>query len=207
MKRIIVGILVLMIATMSAAAWAAKDAGPEGAPGPGGPEKGFVRTLEELNLTPDQKKQVAGILKENREQTQALRQSMKQAHEAMRQVMDTTPGDEAAVRKAAQAMGKAGEDLAVRMGGEEFGLFAYGDDAASLGERLQQLLDGLRALAIQHAPSPTAPWLTVSVGIAQADGDDTIDTLYQRADTLLYRAKGAGRNRIEVQQSLGRKSD
>jgi diguanylate cyclase (GGDEF)-like protein len=118
-------------------------------------------------------------------------------------------GDEA-LRQVARLLAQQARrplDLAVRMGGEEFGLFAYGDDAASLGERLQQLLDGLRALAIQHAPSPTAPWLTVSVGIAQADGDDTIDTLYQRADTLLYRAKGAGRNRIEVQQSLGRKSD
>uniref|UniRef100_A0A7C4AGH8 Periplasmic heavy metal sensor n=1 Tax=Fundidesulfovibrio putealis TaxID=270496 RepID=A0A7C4AGH8_9BACT len=116
MKRIIVGILVLMIAAMSAAAWAAKDAGSEGVPGHGGPEKGLVRMLEDLNLTPEQKKQVAAILVENREQARTMRQSMKQAHEAMRKVMDTTPGDEAAVRKAAQAMGRIGEDMAVRLG-------------------------------------------------------------------------------------------
>nr|WP_281399080.1 diguanylate cyclase [Paenacidovorax monticola] len=58
-------------------------------------------------------------------------------------------------------------------------------------------------MAIAHAASPTAPWLTVSVGIAQADADDTIDRLYQRADTLLYRAKAAGRNRVEVQPGRG----
>ena len=114
-------------------------------------------------------------------------------------------GDEA-LRQVALLLGQQARrplDLAVRMGGEEFALFAYGDDAASLGARLQQLIDGLRALAIAHAASPTAPWLTVSVGIAQADADDTIDRLYQRADTLLYRAKAAGRNRVEVQPGRG----
>ena len=113
-------------------------------------------------------------------------------------------GDEA-LRQVAGLIGQQARrplDLAVRMGGEEFALFAYGEDAVSLGARLWQLCDALRVQGIAHAASPTAAWLTVSVGVAQADGDDTLDTLYQRADTLLYRAKAAGRNRVEVQQGL-----
>lgn len=94
-------------------------------------------------------------------------------------------------------------DLAVRLGGEEFVIFAYGEEAASLSVRLYGLLLSMEQQPIAHAASPTAPWLTVSMGVAQAREGDTLDTLYQRADALLYRAKDAGRNRIEVQDGAG----
>lgn len=115
MKRIAAALaLVVMVA---AVALAAPEKGPAGHEGFGpGHGKGLVKMLEQLNLTPDQKHQVAQILKDNREQGKALREAMKTSHEAMRDVMDKTPGDEAAVRKAAQAMAKAGEELAVHAG-------------------------------------------------------------------------------------------
>lgn len=91
-------------------------------------------------------------------------------------------------------------DLAVRLGGEEFVIFAYGEEAASLSVRLYGLLLALKQQPIAHAASPTAPWLTLSMGVAEMREGDTLDTLYQRADALLYRAKHEGRNRIEVQE-------
>jgi diguanylate cyclase (GGDEF)-like protein len=94
-------------------------------------------------------------------------------------------------------------DLAVRLGGEEFVIFAYGEEASSLSVRLYGLLLALEQQPIAHSASPTAPWLSVSMGVAQAREGDTLDTLYQRADALLYRAKDAGRNRIEVQDGDG----
>ena len=81
---------------------------------PGGP--GIIKMAEELNLSAEQKRAVATILKENREAKKQLREVMKQAMEGMHSVMENTPGDEAAVRKAAQAVAKAGEELAVNAG-------------------------------------------------------------------------------------------
>jgi diguanylate cyclase (GGDEF)-like protein len=94
-------------------------------------------------------------------------------------------------------------DLAVRLGGEEFAVFSFGEDARSLGARLSQMQEALRKQAIPHVASPTAPWLTVSVGVAQSEAQDNLDSLYRRADLLLYRAKAAGRNQVEVQPDGG----
>jgi len=107
----------VLLAVMAVTAMAAQEKGPGGPEGFGpGHGKGLVMMLESLNLSPDQKHQVAQILKDNREQAKGLREGMKAAHENMREVMDKTPGDEAAVRKAAQGMAKAGEELAVNLG-------------------------------------------------------------------------------------------
>jgi len=77
---------------------------------------GMVRMFEKLDLTAPQKKQVAQILKDSMEKAKPLREQMKQAFHGMRDVMDKTPGDEGAVRQAAQAVAKAGEELAVARG-------------------------------------------------------------------------------------------
>ncbi len=87
-------------------------------------------------------------------------------------------------------------DLAIRLGGEEFCLLSYADDPQALRRRMQHLLAQLEGLHIVHAHSPTAPWLTASIGIAQADAADTTDSLFLQADAQLYRAKKTGRNRV-----------
>jgi diguanylate cyclase (GGDEF)-like protein/PAS domain S-box-containing protein len=85
-------------------------------------------------------------------------------------------------------------DVIIRFGGEEF-LVVFPDtdlDAAhAIGERLREavrrelsVLDG-RTLGV-----------TVSIGIASARSDDDSSTLVARADSALYRAKGAGRNAV-----------
>ena len=40
--------------------------------------------------------------------------------------------------------------------------------------------------------------MTVSIGLAALRPDDTLDTLFERADAALYRAKAIGRNCVVV---------
>jgi diguanylate cyclase (GGDEF)-like protein len=92
-------------------------------------------------------------------------------------------------------------DLACRYGGEEFLVVLPGtgrDEAALVAERFRRLL---AEAAIPHAYSPVAAVVTASVGIAVGvpPRDGTPEALIFAADRALYRAKNAGRDRIEVE--------
>lgn len=87
-------------------------------------------------------------------------------------------------------------DLAVRLGGEEFAMVAYDEDVASLRTRMEKLLIDLHGLNLAHDASPTAPYVTLSIGLAQAREEDTVDTVFKLADSLLNQAKEQGRNRV-----------
>jgi diguanylate cyclase (GGDEF)-like protein len=85
-------------------------------------------------------------------------------------------------------------DLLGRTGGEEF--FAVlpatrEAEAAMVAERLRAAVEQLRFDAIDPALR-----VTVSLGVAEWRGDDTLVRLMARADERLYRAKEAGRNRV-----------
>ena len=45
---------------------------------------------------------------------------------------------------------------------------------------------------------PQGPQITVSIGVAEFTGLDTLDRCINRADKALYRAKTDGRNRVYV---------
>lgn len=85
------------------------------------------------------------------------------------------------------------QDSCARFGGDEFILLLPGAGAQQAGE----VATGLLAALAQ--PFPIEPYelsTTLSIGIAlyPADGDG-FDSLYQRADAAMYRAKRGGRNR------------
>src|SRR5579871_76684 len=90
-----------------------------------------------------------------------------------------------------------GIDLACRYGGEEFVVVMPDTDVAaaySVAERLRQEVE-VTPIAISRDPGKLK--VTVSIGIAKADGaDDTPEALLYRADQALYRAKRTGRNRV-----------
>ncbi len=82
-----------------------------------------------------------------------------------------------------------------RMGGVEFLMLlpaAARDEGMHLAERL---VDCVRGLPLVWNERPLA--LTVSIGVAEWQGDgDAPHALLARADVALYRAKGAGRDRV-----------
>ncbi|MHB9153334.1 MAG: diguanylate cyclase [Spirochaetales bacterium] len=88
-------------------------------------------------------------------------------------------------------------DLLGRIGGEEFGVLLRFTDlpsAARLAEKLRA-----RVSAMEVPFEGTMVRITVSIGITvQRPGDDSLDTLMSRADTAMYAAKNAGRDRVEI---------
>jgi len=87
-------------------------------------------------------------------------------------------------------------DMLGRVGGEEFAILLPGADleaARAFGERLRQRIADT---PLRRDGSTIA--ITVSIGIASmAPGDRSGDAALVRADHALYRAKRAGRNRVE----------
>ena len=88
-------------------------------------------------------------------------------------------------------------DCVGRMGGEEFAVLLTGceiGDAHLFAERLRQLVADLK-VNCDHQDIG----VTVSIGIASMQRADVSPaSVLERADAALYRAKVAGRNRVEV---------
>ncbi|CAK9889791.1 MULTISPECIES: sensor domain-containing diguanylate cyclase [Pseudomonas] len=101
-----------------------------------------------------------------------------------------------AVGAAIQGSLKRPGDLAVRYGGEEFTLLLPNTDAAGASRIVEDILEAIRSLAIEHVKSPTGR-VTASAGIAlgyPVKEPVAADTLMGAADSALYRAKDNGRN-------------
>jgi PleD family two-component response regulator len=54
---------------------------------------------------------------------------------------------------------------------------------------------------VPSEPLPPVGAVTVSAGVAQLQSDDDLDSLFQRVDRALYRAKERGRDRVEQARS------
>jgi diguanylate cyclase (GGDEF)-like protein len=104
-------------------------------------------------------------------------------------------GDEV-LRAAAQAISSEMRpfDRLFRTGGEEFAAILFGvdaDGALVTAERLRAMVSA-RPVGFEGK----AILMTASGGVALPGANATPATLYQAADAALYRAKGAGRNRV-----------
>jgi diguanylate cyclase (GGDEF)-like protein len=89
------------------------------------------------------------------------------------------------------------QDLVGRLGGEEFGILFVDCDLPSARERCEKLRLALAEIAIEEAGVGAQSRLSASFGIS----DTTISghefrQLLAHADTALYQAKRAGRNRV-----------
>lgn len=88
-------------------------------------------------------------------------------------------------------------DLVGRLGGEEFGIVlrdVSAFQARAICERLRQTVE---AMAVEATPGVPVR-ITVSAGITALQCEAGTDALLRRADRALYRAKSAGRNRLEL---------
>lgn len=90
-------------------------------------------------------------------------------------------------------------DIAVRWGGEEFLLIL---PACPFGEahRIARELCERVAAARPCADRPDLT-LTLSAGVAEFDGQESFERSIDRADTALFSAKAAGRNRVHPPQA------
>ncbi|QEY63168.1 GGDEF domain-containing protein [Metapseudomonas lalkuanensis] len=95
---------------------------------------------------------------------------------------------------------KRSGNLVARYGGEELAVILPNTDASGALSVAEHMLERINALGIGHSTSPfgrvTASIGTATVHGAQAAGREL--ELIESADRALYRAKAAGRNRVET---------
>lgn len=89
-------------------------------------------------------------------------------------------------------------DFIARYGGEEFVVILPGtplDAAMTIADRMRLAVEKVN---MRHEYSPVKPCVTVSVGVACVVPklDNQMDTLFQKTDEALYKAKRSGRNRV-----------
>jgi diguanylate cyclase (GGDEF)-like protein len=92
-------------------------------------------------------------------------------------------------------------DVVARYGGEEFGIIlieAAAVEAGVVANRLRERIQLHRFEVPAVNGDPLTVSCTVSIGLASFQKGDTAASVLQRADTALYEAKNAGRNRVEV---------
>lgn len=104
-------------------------------------------------------------------------------------------GDEA-LRHVSIALGKSARrplDIAARLGGEEFGLLLYNVTLETAQQRADELRNSIRGLMLSEGRR-----VTISIGISMMEPPamTTIEALIGIADSALYRAKEAGRDRV-----------
>ena len=94
-------------------------------------------------------------------------------------------------------------DLLGRIGGEEFAALLVGLDAEAAikaAERMRRAVE-----TIEFAERPAGVQISVSIGVSTAARSErTLGEMLREADRALYRAKSAGRNRVERMESLPR---
>ena len=95
------------------------------------------------------------------------------------------------------------EDVAARVGGDEFVVFMPGRTltaAAELAEKIRGCAQ--RTLILRPDGTQFAGEVTLSIGAAMGRPGDTLESLRHSADVALYSAKAAGRNRIALAHDL-----
>ena len=103
-------------------------------------------------------------------------------------------GGDAVLRAVAGVMLHRAADVAGRLGGEEFALLLPEtpvEAAATLAEKLRA---GIEAMVVQHQGKTVR--FTASIGLAGRARGESLEQLIARADSAMYEAKRAGRNRL-----------
>ena len=87
------------------------------------------------------------------------------------------------------------QDTLFRYAGDEFVILLLQtprEEALQVAERVRQATANIRFTFRGQGELR----ITISMGVAQAEPGDTVESLFQRADQALYRAKQAGRDRV-----------
>lgn len=103
-----------------------------------------------------------------------------------------------AIAHALQDAIKRPGDMIARYGGEEFACLLPDTDLAGATVVAQTMLEAVRRLQLPHEASHTAPFVTLSIGLATRHRLAKIDgpSILKLTDQQLYRAKSNGRNQL-----------
>lgn len=109
------------------------------------------------------------------------------------------PDGDACLRKIGRILGdsRRSTDLPARIGGEEFSVLLADTDMDGAVRVAEKIRSGIQALKLSHPKSPFRV-MTASFGLAVQipDSSSVARDLVKAADSALYSAKAAGRNRI-----------
>jgi diguanylate cyclase (GGDEF)-like protein len=89
-----------------------------------------------------------------------------------------------------------GVDTLCRYGGEEFVVLLAETGAIQAARVAEEI-----RVKVQEAALAPGPGLTISIGVADLTRASSVEAWFQAADAALYRAKQAGRNRVETDNS------
>jgi len=116
-------------------------------------------------------------------------------------------GDEALKTVAARSLGVIRKiDTIARLGGEEFAVLLPETNCAmalEVAERLRVTIAESVLICTKADGAVTTPlWITVSIGVAMLEDQDSFSILLDHADQAMYRAKRDGRNRVVLHTAL-----
>lgn len=92
-------------------------------------------------------------------------------------------------------------DTAVRYGGEEFVVLMPDTSSAEASRVAERLCNAIREQKISHTDGTLLPSITVSIGCSSLMSGNTFEDFLAAADTALYFAKKAGRDRVAMSAS------
>lgn len=87
-------------------------------------------------------------------------------------------------------------DFVARYGGDEFAMLLVGSNAEVAQDVAEKIRAEIAALGFHFHDRPVK--VTMSCGITGFTGEDSIESVFERADRALYQAKKAGRNRYAM---------
>ncbi len=108
-----------------------------------------------------------------------------------------------AARRLQESVRSGSGDCAARLGGDEFAALILGDgegDAGTREQRIMEIADRLRLRLSQpyRVEGGTEVRVAASIGVAFAESGTSPGALMRNADLAMYRAKAAGKNRVEL---------
>jgi len=95
------------------------------------------------------------------------------------------------------------DDMAFRLGGEEFGIVFKADDKNKAFEFANKIRIKIEEMKMVHNFSSARNVVTASMGLVCIEPNETkeMDDIYKEADNLLYKSKESGRNKVSVSEA------
>ena len=111
-------------------------------------------------------------------------------------------GDDALIKLASclKKSLKRSDDIAFRLGGEEFGILFKSESKEKAIQFAQKIKEEIEDLKIPHEYNTASKYITASMGLVcqEANEIENEDKIYKLADDLLYKSKESGRNKVSA---------